>query len=264
MKHRLPLLALALLLLPACVFAWGGETHRKITSDAYYILPEGFRQFLGAGSGANPTQPHLKALLDASVEPDTTLKDFRNHVYHIHGFDMGNGPFHIEKLVHEIVADIKAKAPMAKIIQKLGWVCHYVADITQPLHTGVATWEGIEEKSFHAGFEKDVTKNVYSLPVWFDGTASVERLSARMIYEALWANQYYDAIEAAYVKGQRYDDVKKVASLTYSRAVNNVVDIWYTIWAMSGGKIDPTKDSKPKFFPAFTPAKALRMLIQGN
>ena len=74
-----------------------------------------------------------------------------------------------------------------------------------------------------------------------------------MVYEALWANQYYQAIETAYTNGKKYDDpyIKKVSSTCYSRAVNNIVDIWYSIWAQSGGKIDPAKDAKPKYFPPY-------------
>ena len=72
----------AVLFAAAPADAWGGRTHRKIT----------------------------------------TLKDFRNHVFHIHGSDMGNGPFKVQQLANEIVDDIKSKKSRATIVQKLGWL----------------------------------------------------------------------------------------------------------------------------------------------
>lgn len=231
--------------------AWGGATHKKITSDAYFIMPQAFRQFLGETLSPKRTEPNLTALLDASVEPDTVLKDFKNHIYHIQGYDLGNGPFNVASLSQQITEDIKNKAPLPKIIQKLGWIAHYTGDLVQPLHTGVSLDENIEEKAYHSGFENDATKNLYSYSVWFDGAKVHTRMSAFIIYEALWANQYYSTIETAYTKGNRYPDAERVAITCYSKAVNNVVDVWYTIWANAGGKIDPVNDAKPKFFPAY-------------
>lgn len=253
-KRVFPVLCLIIIFqisLSESAFSWAGRTHRKITSDAYFIMPQAFRQFLGETPGTNPKNPNLKALLAASIEPDTVLKDFRNHVYHIHGYDMGNGPFHVENLLKEIAGNIRSHSPKAAIIQKIGWLSHYVADLTQPLHSGVATWEGIEEKTFHSSFENDVNSNLYTFGVMFDGAVVVQRISARMVYESLWANQYYCAIETAYTKGKKYLELKDISAKCYSRAVNNVVDIWYTLWEMSGGKINPDVESKPLYYPPF-------------
>jgi len=229
------------------LYAWGGRTHKKITSDAYFIMPEAFRKFLGETS----KEARLGELMAACVEPDTVLKDFKNHVYHIQGYDLGNGPFKVNELAKEIVNDIKRKAPISKIIQKLGWISHYVADLTQPLHTGVATWEGIEEKSYHSSFEKDVDNHIYCYGVYFDGANATDRISARIVYEALWANQYYTSIESAYTKGNRYVDTNSIAAICYSRAVNNVYDIWYSIWVAAGGKTNPKVDGKPRNYPPY-------------
>ncbi len=232
--------------------AWGSKTHKKITSDAYHIMPKGFRELLGETA---KTKPALRPLLDASIEPDTTLKDFQNHVFHIHGFKMGNGPFKVEELAKEIVTDIQKKAPRAQIAQKLGWLAHYIADLAQPLHTGVATWEGIEEKAYHAACEKDADDHVYEFGVYFDGAFAVERISARMVYEALWANQYYAQLEEMYTSGKRWQAAKPILAKCYSRAVNNVVDIWYSIWLRAGGRANAKVDGKPKYFPPYNSAK---------
>jgi hypothetical protein len=252
-------LGLAVLAVGVCppVFGWGGKTHKKVTSDAYFIMPEGFRRFLGmTGSGKDTRHPSLKALLEGAVEPDSKLKDFQNHVFHIHGYKMGNGPFRVEELVKEIVTDIQNKAPKAQIIQKLGWVSHYTADLVQPLHTGVATWEGIEEKDYHSKCEKDGDAHIYTYGVQFDGAMVLQRVSARIVYEALWANQYYGMLEQAYTEGKKYDEARNVLSACYSRAVNNVLDVWYTIWARSGGKTNPKIDTRPRYFPPFDEKKA--------
>lgn len=252
----LGILAVVLLSTPPAD-AWGGRTHRKITSDAYYIMPAAFRAFLGAtGTGANAKNPALKPLLQASTEPDTILKDFRNHVFHIHGSDMGNGPFKAEALAGEIVDDIKSKKSRALILKKLGWLSHYLADLVQPLHTGIVVIEGIEEKPYHAASERDINEHVQLFGVSFEGCRQVDRISALIIYWALWANKYYDAMIEYYTPGNL--NVKKgrvIVASCYSRAVNNIVLMWYTIWARAGGKINPQADAKPKYFPPFGDAR---------
>lgn len=241
-------LTFALLFCVSTSFAWGGKTHKKMVSDAYHIMPKAFREFLGEKTKPELKRPALKKLFEASVEPDKVLKDFHNHIFHIQAFSMGKAPFHIEELVNETAEMIKNKKPRSEIIQKLGWIAHYTCDLAQPLHTGSSLDENIEEKSYHAATERDADKYVMTYGVKFDGCTDIKRVSARMVYEALWANQYYDALEQAYTSGKRYTDSKEVISLCYSRAVNNVVDLWYTIWVKSGGKVLPS-DQKQKYFP---------------
>lgn len=252
--RNLPLFGLVLaigLMIPNPLDAWGAKAHMKITSDAYFIMPAAFQKFLGAELAKPAKHPALPKLMTGAVEPDRVLKDFHNHVFHIHGYKLGNGPFRIETLVKEVIEDIKTKKPRAVILQKLGWISHYTADLAQPLHTGVATWEGIEEKSFHAATEKDADRNIYTYGVYYDGAKAVQRLSPRMVYEALWANQYYAALERAYTQGNKYQESKGIISRCYSRAVNNVVDMWYSAWVQAGGAVNPKIDSKPKFFPPY-------------
>ncbi len=248
------LVALALFAAAPGVDAWAAKTHRKATSDAFYIMPPAFRAWLGAP--AVPTReypPCLQSILTACTEPDSVLHDFMNHVYHVHGEKMGNGPSHVESLAKELVNDIKHRAPAAVIRQKLGWLAHYCEDLAQPLHTGVATWDGIEEKSYHMAYEKDVDDTVYMYGVAFDGAQYTSRVGARMVYEALWANQYYEIIERAYSApdGHELIQAKSATAAAYSRAVNNVVDIWYSVWVAAGGKANPKQDGQPRYYPPY-------------
>ena len=232
-------------------FAWGSRVHMKIVSDAYHIMPKAFREFLGETSKPTLKQPSLNPLMEASVEPDRVLKDFQNHIFHIQATSMGKGPFHIENLVNEVGEAIAKKKSRKEIVQKLGWIGHYTADLVQPLHTGSSLDDTIEEKAYHSATEKDGDKWVLTYGVNFDGCDDVKRISARMIYEALWSNQYYEALEYAYTKGDRYKEARPVLANCYSRAVNNVVDMWYAAWVKGGGKVSPN-DKKPRYFP---PAK---------
>lgn len=248
---RVLIIAVALILAgSANVYAWGSKVHTKIVSDAYHIMPQAFREFLGETVKPNVTKPGLQPLMDASLEPDRVLKDFGNHVFHIQGGAMGKGPFHVETLVNEVAELIAAgrKEDKPLIIQKLGWIGHYAADLVQPLHTGSSVNDTIEEKSYHSATERDADKHVLNYGVNFDGCQSIKRISARMIYEALWSNQHYDALEQAYTRGQKYPEVRNIIVACYSRAVNNIVDLWYSAWVKAGGKVLPS-DTKPKFFP---------------
>ncbi len=232
----------------ANAYAWGSKVHMKIVSDAYHIMPQAFRDFLGEVKKPSLKKPALNPLMEASVEPDRVLKDFANHVFHIQGSAMGKGPFHIETLINETADLISKKAPQKDIIQRLGWIAHYTSDLLQPLHTGTSLDDTIEEKSYHSATERDADRFVLTYGVNFDGCQSIKRISARMIYEALWANQHYDALEQAYNRGERYPEVKTTVAACYSRAVNNVVDLWYSIWVKAGGKVLPS-DGKARYFP---------------
>jgi hypothetical protein len=211
-------------------------------------MPQAFREFLGETTTPTVKKPALGPLMSAGLEPDRVLKDFSNHVFHIQGSSMGKGPFHVETLVNEVATMIQKKQARRDIIQKLGWIGHYASDLVQPLHTGSSLDETVEEKSYHSATERDADKYVLNYGVNFDGCNSLQRISARMIYEALWANQHYDALEQAYTRGSRYPEVKNIIASCYSRAVNNVVDLWYTAWVKAGGKVLPS-DSKPRYFP---------------
>ncbi|MBU1105234.1 MAG: zinc dependent phospholipase C family protein [Candidatus Riflebacteria bacterium] len=230
-------------------FAWGSRTHMKIVSDAFHIMPQAFRDFLGKVSNPEVKKRVLNDLMVGSVEPDRVLKDFQNHIFHIQAMSMGKGPFHVESLVNEVGEAIAKKSSKKEIIQKLGWIGHYAADLVQPLHTGSSLDETVEEKSYHSATEKDADRWVLTYGVNFDGCDSVKRISARMIYESLWANQYYDALEQAYTKGKRYEESREILANAYSRAVNDVVDMWYSAWVAGGGKVLPS-DKKPRYFPA--------------
>jgi hypothetical protein len=230
------------------LFAWGSKVHMKIVSDAYHIMPKAFRKTLGEVDKPKLKKPAMSHLLYGSVQPDKEFKDFHNHVFHIHGYNMGKGPFHIETLVDEVVEDIKSKKSLKTIAAKLGWIAHYASDLVQPLHTGVSTEETVEEKSYHSATERDADKHMDYYGVKFDGCTSIKRVSARMIYEALWANQYYEDLQNAYVHGKRYEDSKKIISECYSRAVNNVVDLWYTVYLRAGGQKHPSH-FKAKNYP---------------
>src|SRR5262249_27261074 len=67
--HRgatLPMLLLVMLTAPRAVLAWGFVAHRIIVENACVALPPGMAAFYGA---------NLQGLSDASIEPDTLLRD---------------------------------------------------------------------------------------------------------------------------------------------------------------------------------------------
>lgn len=242
---RLFTVAVFMIISSSQLFAWGGRLHMKMVSDAFHIMPKAFRTYLtGPNATKAKTKAIVKELMNASVEPDRVLKDFTNHVFHVQGYNLGKGPFRIQELVDEVAKDIREKKSKKVIIQKLGWISHYTCDLVQPLHTGTCP----EERSYHSAFEKAVDEHAYYYGVKFDGCQSLKRISTKIIYDALWANQYYDAIEYAYTKGKRYETTRQIAAKCYSRGVNNVVDLWYTIWTKAGGKTSKN-DQKGRYFP---------------
>ncbi|MCG8442845.1 MAG: DUF4332 domain-containing protein [Caulobacterales bacterium] len=169
------------------------STHHRVAMDALGLLR--------APDAAGWTDLFLArhtAYLNGAKAPDTTFKDFVNHVLHVAENDWGGAADSAEEWYERLV-DALVEEDWREAVFSAGVLSHYVADPCQPLHTGQTEDEG----PIHRAFEWSVAKSYnlcrarlpelggYPEIAIDDGTGGV----ARMVREsACLAHESYELI----------------------------------------------------------------------
>ena len=199
-----------------------------ITRTAFEHLPEHIQEVF---------EPYLDSILWESMSPDLFLRDWPNHEWNIHRAPGDNtaAPVKIQSLAQEILDLLRQSPPdISGAADKLGQLSHYLADINQPLHTD----EYAEEESWlHIPYEKDVYDHQSELTFDNRGTRFRPDIYNTVIDSARQANMYYQAIIDAYAMGDGYPGVKQISQLNYERAVQDIADVWTTLWLLATSEV---------------------------
>ncbi|KDA04191.1 DUF4332 domain-containing protein [Hyphomonas oceanitis] len=97
---------------------------------------------------------HHEHLLKGAKAPDTTFKDFRNHVLHISEGEWGGARDKATEWYAKAV-DLLARKKWSEAAYALGVLSHYYADPLQPFHTGQTEEEG----AIHRAVEWSIAKS---------------------------------------------------------------------------------------------------------
>ena len=220
-RQVLLFLSVLLLLCPAPSFAWYTLQHPTIARAAIDALPLALQEVL---------EPYRDRILWESMSPDLLLKDWPNHEWNLHSSsaDESSAPGQIDTLAHQAIALLREPSPdMATVADILGRLSHYLADLSQPLHTD--NYDP-DESWIHVPYEQDV----YFRGNDFVGTTHGIRLRsdirAAAITAAREANLFYQGIIDVYAGGEGYDRLQTVTRFCLQRSVENITDVWATIW----------------------------------
>jgi competence ComEA-like helix-hairpin-helix protein len=204
---------------------WSYHTHRKIVADALARMPESFQKRFG---------PFKESFLQGSTYPDSDLKDFQNHVYHVHGGGrMRESATFFREVFESLVGRIKRGEPDAESARWFGLFSHYIADLNQPLHTDGESVDP-DEDEYHMKFERDVESQLSKIPLapiqYQPAIKPVERLMS-MVEQA---NKRYLEIGRAYRGGNKVFDLLPLVNDQYQAAVQSCVDLWLGIMQEAG------------------------------
>lgn len=213
------------------LYPWSYHTHRKITSDAIRLMPDAFKGEFSA---------YKEHFLRGATDPDTLLKDFRNHVYHPYD-SYQSGLSRIQELFNKLVEMVENKCEPEKIAYIFGLISHYIADINQPLHTDGVRRDP-DESTYHAKFERDLNRYLSNLVLPKIKYKPVTRIRDRTHSMAIDANRHYDEIGSAYKNGLGISDVKNMAFRQIDKSIQNIVDFWLGIYSVAG-KVFPESES---------------------
>jgi hypothetical protein len=132
---------------------------------------------------------------------------------------------------------------MNAIVERLGGLAHLVADANNPFHVANSDARLTASKGdFEHYFERRLPK----FPTVFYGLDPQFRLGAYLDRTFARSAKFYPLVASEYFRnGARrtsatFDDRSTafgVASISYSRAVTDVVNLYYFIWKEAGGDV---------------------------
>lgn len=211
-----------LLFLCQDALAWHTLQHGALAREAFIQLPEDMQEKF---------TPWLDQIVFSALEPDISIMDGDNHEWNIHKEpgDTTAGPVRIEALYRLAEAALIAEPPDLETVSRyLGLISRYIADLNQPLHTDAFD---TDEDVVHVAYEMDVYANQGDLSFEDRGRLLVDDIYSEAIAAAEHANPYYESILKAYRLGKGYENTRGITRLCCQRAVDDIADIWTTLWA---------------------------------
>ena len=148
----------------------------------------------------------------------------------------------IEKETRGVIGMLHSNQPMAQVVARLGLLSHLVGDANNPFHVDVEA----ELESSHQDFEHYFERRMLHFPTVFYGLDSrftlpkyLDRTFKRTRgYGPLMHEEYFR--DGARHTSSEFDDRSTafgVASICYSHAITDLVNLYYYIWEQSGGDV---------------------------
>jgi hypothetical protein len=144
----------------------------------------------------------------------------------------------IEGHTRLIIKMIRSNEPMSAVVRQLAVLAHLAGDANNPFHIGD------DDAAAHADFELYFEKRLMHFAPVFYGvdrnfilSAYLDRMFARTTrFSPLMAEEYSRG------SGATFDDRSTafgVASVCYSHAITDTVNLYYYIWKEAGGSVRP-------------------------
>ena len=149
----------------------------------------------------------------------------------------------IERETAGIISMIRTGKPMSDVVMRLGALSHYVADANNPFH--VAN-DDPKLTNNHEDYERYFERRLIKFPTVFYGLEPNFQLSPFLDQTFARTARFYPLIDEEYFRfgeahtSAEFDDRSTafgVASVCYSRAVTDIVNLYYYIWSHSGGDV---------------------------
>ena len=221
-----------LLLCPLTATAWTRASDERIANKGAALAPPDLRLLIERFD-----TDYKQGLARAQSDEGTD-----SHHYFVMSRE-GRLRERIERETRSAVDAIRKGEPMNAIVERLGGLAHLVADANNPFHVANGDARLTASKSdFELYFERRLPKFptvFYGLDPQFRLTSYLDRTFAR-------SAKFYPLVASEYFRdGQRrtsaaFDDRSTafgVASISYSRAVTDVVNLYYFIWKEAGGDV---------------------------
>jgi hypothetical protein len=219
---------LVFLLTLLLAFAQQGQAW-KSAADAFdthdWVLTEAHD--LAAAKGAGWLD--LDAALPFTDDPDTVVRDQRYHAYDVWGRKYGAGPDRVTYWYQQALA-ARAQGDDQAASKAVAMLCHYYADLCDPLHTDAAAGES----RMHARYERSVLADTDAPGenrAWVrpDGIATVHNVRARAVAAATRAHESYATLVTTYLAHGYDATARRITRARLNRAANDLADIIVTL-----------------------------------
>jgi|ERR1044071_264418 hypothetical protein len=149
----------------------------------------------------------------------------------------------IEKETAKTIQMIRGNESMSAVAERLGMLAHLVADANNPFH--VAN-DDKRLTTAHNDFEQYFESRLAKFPTVFYGLDPRFKLTPYLDKTFARTAKFYPLMSEEYFRGgtlrtsSEFDDRSTafgVASVCYSRAVTDLVNLYYYIWKEAGGDV---------------------------
>ncbi|MGZ7041928.1 MAG: hypothetical protein ACXVH7_09070 [Thermoanaerobaculia bacterium] len=225
-------LALVLLFLPLPAFAWTRASDLRIATKAATLAPPDL------GLVLRELEPEYQHGLETAEADEGSA----NHRYFVLS-RTGKLRERIEKETAGIIRMIRTNQPMSLVAEHLGILAHLVADANNPFHI---SQDDPRLSLLNDDFEQYFERKLAKFPTVFYGLDDDFRIETYLDRTFARTNTFYPLMSEEYFRGgvQRtstdFDDRSTafgVASVCYSHAVTDLVNLYYHIWRQAGGDV---------------------------
>ena len=225
-------LLVLLLFLPINAFAWTRASDLRIATKAAAIAPPDLQLVL------HQLEPEYRRGLEKAEADEGSI----NHHYFVLSRS-GKLRERIESETNNIIRMIRSNRPMSSVAERMGVLAHLVADANNPFHISDNDPRlSLSQDDFEQYFERRMAK----FPTVFYGLDEDFRLSNYLDRTFARTTKFYPLMSEEYFRGgerrtsAQFDDRSTafgVASVCYSHAVTDLVNLYYYIWKEAGGDV---------------------------
>ncbi|HUP49252.1 MAG TPA: hypothetical protein VNA04_10725 [Thermoanaerobaculia bacterium] len=228
MKRVLP--AILILLYPLAAHGWTRAGDERIARKAAQLAPPDLRLMI------ERFEPEYKQGL-ARAQSD------EGSDWHRHFPQTGRLRQRIEAETAGAIAMLRGGEPMSSVVERLGMLAHFMADANNPFHVSNDDPRlAASQLDYKLYFERRLAR----FPTVFYGLDPSFQLGPYLDRTFSRTARFYPLIREEYFRfGQRrssaeFDDRSTafgIASISYSRAVSDLVNLYYFIWREAGGDV---------------------------
>ena len=225
-------LAILILFLPIAAHAWTRVSDQRIATKGAALAPPDLRMLL------QKFDTNYKAGIDRAEAEEGS----ESHHYFVLS-KSGKLRERIERETRATIAAIRKGDPMSMVVERLGVLAHLIADANNPFHTSDADARlGPAHNDFEQYFERRMSK----FPTVFYGLEENFQLAPYLDETMARSSKFYPLMSEEYFRGGTlhtsadFDDRSTafgVASVCYSHAVTDLVNLYYYIWREAGGDV---------------------------
>jgi hypothetical protein len=221
-----------LLLFPLTATAWTRASDERIARKGAELAPPDLRMLIERFEG-----DYKAGLTRAQADEGT-----ETHEYFVLS-RQGRLRERIERETRGAIDAIRKGEPMSAVVERLGGLVHLVADANNPFHVAK---DDARLAASHNDYEQYFERRLAKFPTVFYGLDPNFRLPAYLDRTFARSARFYPLIAGEYFReGERrtstsFDDRSTafgVASISYSRSVTDVVNLYYYIWKEAGGDV---------------------------
>ena len=225
-------IVLLLAILPVTAHAWTRASDERIAKKAAALAPPDLRLVI----------ENLESEYKRGIERAQADEGSESHHFFVLSRE-GRLRERIERETHATIKMIRTGEPMHAVVERLGVLAHLVADANNPFHVGK---DDTRLAASHNDFEQYFERKLAKFPTVFYGLDPQFGLSAYLDKTFARTAKFYPLMSEEYFRGGErrtsadFDDRSTafgVASICYSRAVTDLVNLYYYIWKEAGGDV---------------------------